>query len=117
MRTDELRPQAAPVRVGVLRRPPWDRERRVVVKAEHNAFGANRHFVVTDLEHTDRHLYDRIYCVRGDMENRIKHQQLDLFAGRASWHRFWANQGQQLLSGLAYAARATSGLDRRPRGG
>ena len=58
--------------------------------------------MVTNLTQTDRYLYDRIYCARGDMENRIKDQQLDLFAGRASCHRFWANQFRQLLSGLAY---------------
>ena len=80
----------------------WDRPRRVIVKAEHNALGANPRFVVTNLEQTDRYLYDRIYCARGDMENRIKDQQLDLFSGRASCHRFWANQFRQLLSGLAY---------------
>ena len=43
-----------------------------------------------------------MYCARGDMENRIKDQQLDLFADRASCHRFWPNQFRQLLSGLAY---------------
>ena len=80
----------------------WDVARRVIVKAEHTALGANPRFVITNLEQTDRYLYDRIYCARGDMENRIKDQQLDLFAGRASCHRFWANQFRQLLSGLAY---------------
>ena len=80
----------------------WDRARRVIVKAEHNVLGPNPRFVVTNLKQTDRYLYDRIYCARGDMENRIKNQQLDLFAGRASCHRFWANQFRQLLSGLAY---------------
>ena len=80
----------------------WDRQRRVIVKAEHNLFGANPRFVVTNLTQADRYLYDRIYCARGDMENRIKDQQLDLFAGRASCHRFWGNQFRQLLSGLAY---------------
>ena len=80
----------------------WDRARRVIVKAEHNVLGPNPRFVVTNLKQTDRYLYDRIYCARGEMENRIKNQQLDLFAGRASCHRFWANQFRQLLSGLAY---------------
>lgn len=80
----------------------WDRARRVVVKAEHNAKGPNTRFVVTNLPHTDRHLYTRVYCARGDMENRIKNQQLDLFADRASSGRFWSNQFRQLLSGLAY---------------
>ena len=80
----------------------WDRARRVIVKAEHNVLGPNPRFVVTNLKQTDRYLYDRIYCARGEMENRIKNQQLDLFAGRASCHRFRANQFRQLLSGLAY---------------
>ena len=80
----------------------WDQARRLIVKAEHTALRANHRFVVTNLKQTDRCLYDRIYCARGDMENRIKDQQLDLFAGRASCHRFWPNQFRQLLSGLPY---------------
>ena len=67
-----------------------------------NALGANPRFVVTNLERTDRHFYDRIYRARGDMENRIKDQQLRLCAGRAFCHRFRASQFRQLL-GLAYA--------------
>ena len=51
---------------------------------------------------TDRYLYTRLYCARGDMENRIKDQQMDLFADRASCRQFWSNQLRQLLSGLAY---------------
>ena len=80
----------------------WDKPRRVIVKAEHNSHGANPRFVVTNLPQTDRYLYDKVYCARGDMENRIKDQQLDLFAKRASSHRWWPNQFRQLLSGLAY---------------
>ena len=80
----------------------WDRERRVIVKAEHNAKGPNTRFVVTNLPQSDRHLYTGVYCARGNMENRIKNQQLDLFADRASSGRFWSNQFRQLLSGLAY---------------
>ena len=80
----------------------WDRERRVIVKAEHNAKGPNTRFVVTSLALTDRHLYSKVYCARGDMENRIKNQQLDLFADRASCTGFWSNQFRHLLSGLAY---------------
>ena len=57
---------------------PWDRERRVIVKAGHNSLGPNTRFVVTSLAQTDRHLYERVYCARGDMENRIKNQQLEL---------------------------------------
>ena len=81
---------------------PWDRERRVIVKAGHNSLGPNTRFVVTNLAQTGRHLYARVYCARGELENRIKNQQLDLFADRASCGRFWSNQFRQLLSGLAY---------------
>ena len=80
----------------------WDRARRIIAKAEHSSHGANPRFVVTNLPQTDKYLYDKIYCARGDMENRIKDQQLDLFAGRTSCERWWPNQFRQLLSGLAY---------------
>ena len=62
----------------------WDRARRVIVKAEHSAHGANPRLVVTNLPQTNQYLYDKLYCARGDMENRIKDQQLDMFAGRTS---------------------------------
>jgi hypothetical protein len=58
-----------------------------------------------------QYLYDKVYCARGDMENRIKDQQQDLFAGRASSHCWWPNQFRQLLSGLAYTL--FEGLRRR----
>lgn len=80
----------------------WDKRRRVIVKAEYSSHGANPRYVVTNLSQGDQYLYDKIYCARGDMENRIKDQQMDLFAGRASSHRWWPNQFRQLLSGLAY---------------
>lgn len=89
----------------------WDKPRRVIVKAEHGRLGANPRFVVTNLSQTDQYLYDKLYCARGDMENRIKDQQLDLFAGRTSSHRWWPNQFRQLLSGLAYTL--FEGLRRR----
>ena len=60
-------------------------------------------FVVTSLPQADRYLYDKIYFARGDMENRIKDQQLDLFADRTSCRHWWPNQFRQLLSGLAYS--------------
>ena len=81
----------------------WDAARRVIVKAEHGARGGNPRFVVTNLEDDPRHLYERVYCARGDMENRIKEQQLDLFADRTSCRKWWANQFRLLLSSLAYA--------------
>ena len=80
----------------------WDRARRVIIKAEHTAKGANPRFVVTNVPDEARELYEDVYCQRGDMENRIKEQQLDLFADRTSCHRFLANQFRLLLSSAAY---------------
>jgi hypothetical protein len=58
--------------------------------------------VVTNLTGDAQALYDELYCARGEMENRIKEQQLGLFADRTSCHGWWANQWRLLLSGLAY---------------
>jgi Transposase DDE domain group 1 len=80
----------------------WDRPRRVLAKAEHNAQGDNPRFVVTNLPGEPQPLYDDVYCARGEMENRIKEQQLMLFADRTSCHRFLANQFRLLLSAAAY---------------
>ena len=80
----------------------WKRERKIIVKAEHNYKGANPRFIVTNLSGDPQLLYDDIYCARGDMENRIKEQQLDLFADRTSCHNWWPNQFRLLLSGCAY---------------
>ncbi len=80
----------------------WDRSRRVIVKAEHNSRGPNPRFVVTNVPGDPRELYDEVYCRRGEMENRIKEQQLGLFADRTSCHRFLANQFRLLLSSAAY---------------
>ena len=57
---------------------------------------------MTNLDGDARALYEQLYCARGDMENRIKEQQLDLFADRTSCHRWWPNQFRLLLSSLAY---------------
>jgi len=80
----------------------WDRPRRVLAKAEHNGHGPNPRFVVTSLTGDPQELYEHLYCQRGEMENRIKEQQLDLFADRTSCHRFAANQLRLLLSSAAY---------------
>jgi hypothetical protein len=80
----------------------WDKERRVIVKAEHASKGSNPRYVVTNLAGSAEALYDELYCARGDMENRIKEQQLDLFSDRTSCHRWWPNQFRLLLSSLAY---------------
>ena len=81
----------------------WDTPRRVLVKAEHSARGANPRYVLTHLKGIPQHLYDKVYCARGDMENRIKEQQLDRFADRTRCHRWWPNPYRVLLSTLAYA--------------
>ncbi|MEW6198858.1 MAG: transposase [Planctomycetota bacterium] len=81
----------------------WDRRRRVIVKAEHLPEGPNVRFVVTNLTGPPAaQIYDELYVARGDMKNRIKEQQLALFADRASYHAFLANQFRVLLSAAAY---------------
>ncbi len=80
----------------------WDRVRRVIIKAEYTARGPNPRFVVSNLPGAAEELYDEVYCARGEMENRIKEQQLMLFADRTSCHRFAANQFRLLLSAAAY---------------
>jgi hypothetical protein len=80
----------------------WDRTRRVIVKAEHTAKGTNPRFVVTNVPGDPQELYEAVYCQRGEMENRVKEQQLDLFADRTSCHRFLANQFRLFLSSAAY---------------
>ncbi len=81
----------------------WTRRRRVIARLEHGAKGANPRYVVTNLEGDGRSLYDRLYCQRGEMENRIKEQQLDLFADRTSCHDWWPNQFRLIAASLAYS--------------
>src|SRR5271167_4464253 len=86
-------------------RSTWSRERRVVAKVEHLAKGANPRFIVTSLTGEDvkaRELYEKIYCARGEMENRIKECQLDLMADRTSAATLRANQLRLWFSSLAY---------------
>ena len=94
-------------------RQSWSCERRVVAKAEWTQGEANPRFVVTSLgreEHEARHLYEKLYCARGDMENRIKECQLDLYAdrtpvqarGRLSAHTMRANQLRLWFASMAY---------------
>ncbi len=80
----------------------WDRPRRVIVKAEYLAKGPNCRFGVTNLADPPAAIYDRCYAARGDMENRIKEQQLGLFADRTSCQKFLANQFRLLLASAAY---------------
>jgi hypothetical protein len=83
----------------------WSRTRRVVAKAEHLPKGANPRFIVTSLpaSETDaRTLYEEVYCARGEIENRIKEQQLDLFADRTSAATMRANQLRLWFASFAY---------------
>lgn len=83
----------------------WSRSRRVVAKAEHMAGGANPRFVVTSISSTDRDarsLYEDNYCQRGNMENRIKEQQLEMFADRTSAGSLEANQLRLYFASVAY---------------
>ena len=80
----------------------WKTERRIIAKAEHSRKGSNPRFVVTNLCGDGAELYEKLYCARGEAENRIKEQQLDLFADRTSCMNWLPNQLRVLLSGLAY---------------
>jgi len=109
----------------------WSRRRRVVAKAEWTRSETNPRFIVTSLSPTEteaRYLYEKVYCARGEMENRIKEQQLDLFADRTSTNTMRANQLRLWFASMAYVllcalrriglehtqfARATCGTIRR----
>lgn len=81
----------------------WKKRRRVVGKAEHQARGANQRFVVTNIHNlTPQHIYDEIYVLRGEAENRIKELKLYMACDRTSCHRFLANQFRLLLHTFAY---------------
>jgi hypothetical protein len=80
----------------------WNKARRVIVRTEHGAQGANPRYVVTNRWDAAARIYDEIYCQRGEMENRIKEQQLGLFADRTSCSDWWANQFRLLEASLAY---------------
>lgn len=86
-------------------RTSWSRERRVIGKAEYLPGKANPRFVVTTLssdEWAAAPLYEKLYCARGEMENRIKEQQLDLFADRTSTATMLGNQLRLWLASVAY---------------
>jgi hypothetical protein len=86
-------------------RRSWSRRRRVIGKAEWTQDEANPRFIVTSLERAEidgRYLYEKVYCARGDMENRIKECQIDMFADRTSANTMRANQLRLWLSSMAY---------------
>jgi hypothetical protein len=83
----------------------WSCERRVVAKAEWTNGEANPRYVVTSLKRSQckaRYLYQKVYCARGDMENRIKECQLDLYADRTSSATMQANQLRLWFASMAY---------------
>jgi len=85
----------------------WPHDRRVVIKAEvvrlqGRAPRDNARFVITNLRQSPRFIYERVYCARGDIENRIKELHDGLHIGRTSCCRFWANQLRVLLTAAAY---------------
>jgi len=83
----------------------WSKRRRVVAKAEHMEGGANPRFVVTSISRKSRSarwIYEDLYCRRGDMENRIKEQQMDMFADRTSTETMVSNQLRLYFSSVAY---------------
>ncbi len=85
----------------------WDRERRVIIKAEvvrHPGRDPkeNPRFVVTNLSSTPQWIYEKVYCGRGEIENRIKELHHGLEIDRTSCSRFWANQLRVLLTAAAY---------------
>jgi len=81
----------------------WSRERRVIAKAEWTRGEENPRFIVTTLTEGDgRYLYEDIYCARGEMENRIKECQIDLFADRTSTATMAANQIRLWFASMAY---------------
>jgi Transposase DDE domain group 1 len=86
-------------------RRSWSRERRVIAKAEFTGKEANPRFVVTSLKRSEckpRYLYEKLYCARGEMENRIKECQLDLYADRTSTATMRANQLRLWFASMAY---------------
>jgi len=86
-------------------RRSWSCRRRVVGKAELTEGEANPRFVVTSLSRSEcksKHLYEKLYCARGEMENRIKECQLDLYADRTSTATLKANQLRLWFASMAY---------------
>jgi hypothetical protein len=80
-----------------------DHPRRIIAKVEYTAKGLNQRFLVTNLHRNNQMIYDDIYVLRGDIENRIKELKLEIKADSLSCHRFLANQFRLLLHTVAYA--------------
>ena len=86
----------------------WNNKRKIAAKIEYNSHGSNIRCVITNFTAQDAQIiYDDHYCPRGDMENQIKQQKLDLFASRVSCQKFMANQFRVLLSAYAHVLLAS----------
>jgi hypothetical protein len=101
------------VELGYRTKKSWGRPRRVVAKLEILGKGENPRYIVTNIPEggfggadadrfAGKNLYEKLYCARGDMENRIKEQQLDLFAGRTSTRWMRSNQLRLWFSAFAH---------------
>jgi hypothetical protein len=80
----------------------WKQARRVISRVEYTEKGDNPRYIVTNMKGSPKHLYDKVYCQRGEMENRIKEQQRQMFGDRASCHEMASNQLRLTLSAAAY---------------
>jgi len=84
----------------------WKHKRKIIVKAEHGEKGQNPRFITTNIDFPEDEVpqvfYDKWYCARGNMENKIKELKLDVKSGRTSCTDWWANQFRLLLAGFAY---------------
>jgi hypothetical protein len=81
----------------------WKNERRVIAKSEHTAKGSNPRYIVTNEKYfTPQEVYEKNYCARGDMENRIKEIKRGVFSDRTSCHKWWPNQLRLIFSSMAY---------------
>lgn len=80
----------------------WSKAQRVIARVEASAMGADARFVVTNLSGRSKHLYEKVYCRRGAMENLIKEHKLYTSSDRTSCHRWEANQFRLMLHTAAY---------------
>ena len=81
----------------------WKNERRIIAKSEHTDKGANPRYVVTnETGFSAQVLYEKHYCHRGEMENRIKEIKRGMFSDRTSCHKWWSNQLRLIFSSMAY---------------
>ena len=81
----------------------WSKTEKVIARVEATALGSDARFIVTNLEGRSKHLYEKVYCARGNMENLIKDIKLYTRSDKTACHRWQANQFRLLLHATAYA--------------